>query len=356
MNISAYYRIPPELTDRIIDFLHGDAPSLRVCCLTCRSWLPSSRFHLFYSVKLDAACKYQAFDQLLRCSPYLGPYVKEFILDMPPHPPDTLFMSIARRLGAVKLLRIQGWARHVDQDTFAAIGPVTDMTIWASFSHLSDLVALLNAYPHLEKLTLWSVMCGRDHISVPENRVPFSTLRQLRMDGGNETVSSKLFTRPLPSLEALSLTAYNAVDLSALCRLLDDIGSSLHDLDISIWYRVQDIDDSVARLANSLNNCPKLRTIDIASSSLAWTAQILPQVTQAERIALSTRHSHIYDLDCLAGLLSEAHFPRLRSLTFHFGSSHHYENTTRSRQWIQAAMKKRFAGLHARGILSISFS
>jgi hypothetical protein len=44
--------IPPELTDRVIDFLHNDWESLKSCCLTCKAWLPASRYHLWHRVVL----------------------------------------------------------------------------------------------------------------------------------------------------------------------------------------------------------------------------------------------------------------------------------------------------------------
>ena len=46
--------IPPELWDYIIDYLHDDMHTLGACCLVCRSWLLSSRFHLFATVQLYA--------------------------------------------------------------------------------------------------------------------------------------------------------------------------------------------------------------------------------------------------------------------------------------------------------------
>lgn len=44
--------LPPELCDGIIDCLFDDRRSLKQTALTCRSWLPRSRKHLFESVKL----------------------------------------------------------------------------------------------------------------------------------------------------------------------------------------------------------------------------------------------------------------------------------------------------------------
>jgi hypothetical protein len=46
-------RIPAELTDRIIDFLHSDKKTLATCALVCKSWIPSSRFHLFEKLHIN---------------------------------------------------------------------------------------------------------------------------------------------------------------------------------------------------------------------------------------------------------------------------------------------------------------
>jgi hypothetical protein len=42
--------LPPELTDKIIDLLRADRATLASCSLVCRSWVPSSRRHLFLQV------------------------------------------------------------------------------------------------------------------------------------------------------------------------------------------------------------------------------------------------------------------------------------------------------------------
>lgn len=42
--------LPPELIDETIDHLWDDHKALEACSLTCRSWVPSSRLHLFRTV------------------------------------------------------------------------------------------------------------------------------------------------------------------------------------------------------------------------------------------------------------------------------------------------------------------
>jgi hypothetical protein len=49
---SAASRLPPELTDAIIDAGKDDKPFLKTCGLLCRSWVPASRRRLFECVTL----------------------------------------------------------------------------------------------------------------------------------------------------------------------------------------------------------------------------------------------------------------------------------------------------------------
>ncbi|OCH87681.1 hypothetical protein OBBRIDRAFT_735766, partial [Obba rivulosa] len=47
MAIARIANLPPELTDRIIDFLHDDTEALKSCSTVCHFWTPSTRYHLF---------------------------------------------------------------------------------------------------------------------------------------------------------------------------------------------------------------------------------------------------------------------------------------------------------------------
>ncbi|KAJ6585701.1 hypothetical protein B0H19DRAFT_1368919 [Mycena capillaripes] len=60
-----YSRVPPELADRIIDFLWDSHCDLRICSLVCSQWLPSSRRHLFEFVVLQSDAQFVALFQTL---------------------------------------------------------------------------------------------------------------------------------------------------------------------------------------------------------------------------------------------------------------------------------------------------
>ncbi|KAJ6527266.1 CNH domain-containing protein [Mycena vulgaris] len=46
-SLMAGQTLPTELFERIIDFLHADKTALLTCSIVCRSWFPTSRYHLY---------------------------------------------------------------------------------------------------------------------------------------------------------------------------------------------------------------------------------------------------------------------------------------------------------------------
>lgn len=75
--MSAPRRLPPELTDRIIDFLWNDRLALRTCSLVCTAWRSASQFHIFSLLAFDAA-PHDVERRLrgLRASPHLLAHVR----------------------------------------------------------------------------------------------------------------------------------------------------------------------------------------------------------------------------------------------------------------------------------------
>ncbi|SJL14128.1 uncharacterized protein ARMOST_17583 [Armillaria ostoyae] len=83
--------MPQELIDFTLDFLHDDIPTLRVCSLVSRAFLPCSRYHIYSNVfivhtaELDIFRKYagqlyqcQNLAALLEYSPHVAPLVTRF--------------------------------------------------------------------------------------------------------------------------------------------------------------------------------------------------------------------------------------------------------------------------------------
>ena len=43
-------RLPPEISDYIVDLLHDQPQALKRCCLISKSWVPRSRKHIFREI------------------------------------------------------------------------------------------------------------------------------------------------------------------------------------------------------------------------------------------------------------------------------------------------------------------
>ncbi|KZV97542.1 hypothetical protein EXIGLDRAFT_764333 [Exidia glandulosa HHB12029] len=70
-------RLPPELTDRILDFAWNDRPTLRACSLVCKAWRSASQFHLFSVLAFEApGSDIDARLQRLRAHPHLVAHVR----------------------------------------------------------------------------------------------------------------------------------------------------------------------------------------------------------------------------------------------------------------------------------------
>ncbi|TCD68630.1 hypothetical protein EIP91_010285 [Steccherinum ochraceum] len=75
-------RLPPELIDLIIDYLHLDKPTLQHFALASRRWLRSVRYHLFHHVRVlaspdDSSRAFGPFIHFLETHPHLGHYIRE---------------------------------------------------------------------------------------------------------------------------------------------------------------------------------------------------------------------------------------------------------------------------------------
>ena len=73
--------LPPELVDETIDHLWDDHKALRACGLTCRSWVPSSRLHLFRTIQLRTAEDCIKLSTLVQTSPIISHCIRKLAID-----------------------------------------------------------------------------------------------------------------------------------------------------------------------------------------------------------------------------------------------------------------------------------
>ncbi|KAF9789311.1 hypothetical protein BJ322DRAFT_1208557 [Thelephora terrestris] len=54
------FRLPPEISDHVVDLLHKEPDALRMCCLVSKSWVSRAQKHLFRKVVFNSPSRLQA--------------------------------------------------------------------------------------------------------------------------------------------------------------------------------------------------------------------------------------------------------------------------------------------------------
>src|ERR1700722_5447418 len=110
-------RLPPELIEYTIDYLHDSPSALRACAHVCRDWVAPSRFHLFYRREIKpsstSTVRLQTGELLefLQGSPHIAFYIREFhfsvdsIFGMPDSDWPQLNAALPHLLGMLTQLR-----------------------------------------------------------------------------------------------------------------------------------------------------------------------------------------------------------------------------------------------------------
>ncbi|PSR73130.1 hypothetical protein PHLCEN_2v10986 [Hermanssonia centrifuga] len=259
-------RLPPELTDRVIDNLHDSKADLRRCSLVCRSWLPSSSFHLFHYLHIrrdpdsnfDDQSTFNAFITLLQTSPRVYSYLRglsfeskipetgfsnrrgrmhlrtlEEILDILPNLLHLdLRLSIFDPTNGVPNRVARGNARKLKTLTFTGVcfGPTPSlMDVLGCFNEVDSLILRDSNYAYYENVT--------PVIHHASSRLRVRSLSfECALLGCFQTLKHRLDCSS-GSLTTLAVDAASVAVASDLEAALQDIGSSL--LHLRFCYKSQ---------------------------------------------------------------------------------------------------------------------
>ncbi|KAH9928499.1 uncharacterized protein BXZ73DRAFT_90570 [Epithele typhae] len=255
-------RLPPELCDETIDHLWDDIDSLRACSLTCKDWLPSSRFHLFRSVRLRHADDLTRFRALLASAPSVALCVRKLSLnadhagiapDGSPRVDDgwvdatAALFPLLTHLTALALARIRWHA--LAPATRAALTAAADsirqlFLFDVSFAASRDVILFLSAFPALRELYFQSVSWAHDSPSPfedadapadaqePAGRMQLSYLF-LDPASSPTLVTEWLLRRPdEPRLQTIQLCWRELANTKPVGDLLRASGASLETLHV----------------------------------------------------------------------------------------------------------------------------
>ena len=262
-------KVPVELTDYIIDFLHKDARTLAACALVCRAWTPAARFHLFRAVVLQDHGFVSSFQRLLGTAPDLGLYVRELTVAkfvtvssvfLPAKPPLSVAESIPHVLRQLPHLRALTLA-HMDLkggDGNTNLRVLHHPTLaelscsYCQFTDFADLVDLVHAFPALSTLSV-AGLTWKEEARDPEVRPLPATLRRLVL--GREVDSERLFEWLLAagahaSVTSLSARCASERDSDLVGPFLKAAGPVLRELELD-WSFTGDKSTSISSLLPS---------------------------------------------------------------------------------------------------------
>jgi hypothetical protein len=241
-----------ELWEMIIDYLHSDQASLRACCLTCKSWFPASRYHLFRMLLLNAY-NFHKFISVLSPSSHItiGPYVRTLILiegkQRSRSEPKWVAMTLpalAAHLPQVESLQIL-WLHWSDDDSLACSALLDSFSSLKAlhlcsltFDNPTHLLEVIASFPRLESLHIPKVIFLRPHDSkvVPSHVRPPNSL--IRIEFGSSFMAFALdwlaMQPALVSLRTICLNSLSVSETASAARLLRVLGPQLEHLSFSV--------------------------------------------------------------------------------------------------------------------------
>ncbi|KAH9858205.1 hypothetical protein C2E23DRAFT_719362 [Lenzites betulinus] len=296
-------KVPLELSDFIIDFLHNDARSLAVCARVCRAWAPAARFHLFRSIVLQNHKLSSSFQRLLGSRPELGLYVRHLTVAklttaadvfLPAKPSSSAedtdaFPHVFDHLPHLRSLTLA----HMDLKDVKELrslrhASLTDVTLsYCQFADFADIVDLVNSFPRLATLSL-AGLTWKEELRPPAAR-PIPSLTSLALV--REVYTERLFEWLVAaglhtSITALVARCASEADTDLFGPFLKLAGPTLRELDLDWSFtgdKTIELPPTVSLAACSALESLHLRFPVHYSTSVPWVVSLLSTLpTQAE--------------------------------------------------------------------------
>ena len=246
--------IPPELSDRVIDFLHDDWAALKACSLTCKAWLPASRFHLWNRVVLRYSGDGTDYAEFLKASPVITSCIVDLTVEFPTDRSNDTSSEAEARWMTETLIPIFSNLRILRQLMFvgADFGEDAFLTKICSslstakvvqlsmchFSHFSRFVELVWSCPLLENLRIDTISFDQVDAYTPRPpSVPRPELKFLMIINSSSVhmpvVIDWLVSEGFCIHVDFLVVFQQHIECPAITRLLPAVGSNLRHLSVS---------------------------------------------------------------------------------------------------------------------------
>jgi hypothetical protein len=344
-------RLPTELTDTIIDFLHDDEDNLANCSLVCKAWVPATRYHIFENLLLDPWNIESFVDLINHPSNTVAPFIHQLVIDLNKsqyHPVFNVTLIQLPRFGMLQRLELRRskWYaidRNARQAIKFAFGGITELalshnTLWTK----TQFFELVSGFPSLQKLSahdfvwdfgngsLWNLDQSGKHADVPPELHVVDLGNKLNGDI-LEWLSTQ---KPTPIIDTLSL-GYMWGSLPYINEFLKALGAQLQHLvlvstvDLHVRY-----DTGLEPGRGTASFFLLWQYIAVSQILHGTTVVILSHNTQLR--TLSLRDIHVFGNDdfTLSGfidMLPTLKSPHLEEIILHFSPSGQWDEETMPR-------------------------
>jgi hypothetical protein len=238
------FRLPQELTDKVLDYLHDDKLSLVYCSLVCWEWVPATRFHIFSDITLRRTWKrlmcpqFLSFlDMLATDSCTFTPFVTQLTLedlDGAPRGAFTPAFSTLARLTSVSSLTFDRCRNLGVQPTLLPRLPALSelALVRIAFDSVRQVFSMLKMCPLLTSLAVVSV--SWDPLSAPIVYSHASSIRRLRLSACPRVEFLDIFAASNVNLacRTVEIEGIEREEIGSIGRFLNSIAGSLQHLTV----------------------------------------------------------------------------------------------------------------------------
>ncbi|KAJ7484406.1 hypothetical protein FB451DRAFT_1232430 [Mycena latifolia] len=352
--------LPPELFDIIIGQARDDIHVLTTCGLVCRSWLASSRYHIFQAINVSLHPRnVQTFIELvIHPSSTFRPYIRSLellssnVLDgsFDAQWLDPPVINTLASLPCVTEMLIQNiqWGRMnptTKSALLAGFQALTHLELWAAhFDSVSHLVQLVCSKPLLQILGFDDLAWEDPSFETPTDPsqcIPGS-LHSLRLSNcyKRDILDWLVSHDSLPPIHHIHLGSVYPEDTHSIGRFLQRLGSDLLtlQLEFSSLDAGGDAEDFCAHVDLAHNSA--LHTIILDkfihysiyqfSSAVGWIPEIVSRTPSLKEVSFGVAIRDVGELDpqedpidweALDNLFCDPQFPDLQALRFWISGS-----------------------------------
>ncbi|KAJ6532743.1 hypothetical protein DFH09DRAFT_1182140 [Mycena vulgaris] len=346
--------LPPELFDVIIGQVQDDIHTLATCGLVCKSWLASSRYHIFNAIPVSLRPgNAQAFIRLATHPlSTFRPYIHSLALlssNLPGGSFDSEWLdsiiSILAGLPCVTGLLIQnihwGLMNPATKSAFlAGFHGLTHLELCAAqFDSVSHLVQLVCSKPHLEILGFDDLAWDDPSFDIPATTsqcVP-GALHSLRLSNcyKRDILDWLVSHSELPPINHIQLGSVYPEDTPSIGRFLKRLGSDLLSLQLEFssldaggdaedFCSHVDLTDNFALHTIILDKFVHYSVYQF-SSPVGWIPELVSRTSSLREVSFGVALRNVEELypeedpidwDALDSLFCHPQFPHLQALRF----------------------------------------